>query len=119
MVKRVVPYALAGFIYYQGEEDDPRASDYDEMMYYLINQWRGDWGDDALPFLFVQLPMYASREEVEAGQPIKTWCVLRENQYLASLRIANTALVVIIYPLFFVDSLLSDSLLFLLLFLIK
>jgi sialate O-acetylesterase len=95
-VKRIAPYALAGFIYYQGEEDDPRAGDYDEMMYYLIDQWRSDWSDDTLPFLFVQLPMYASREEVEAGQPLNAWCVLRENQYRASVRIANTALAVII-----------------------
>jgi sialate O-acetylesterase len=95
-VKRAAPYALAGFIYYQGEEDDYRADDYAEMLYYLIDQWRGDWGDDSLPFLFVQLPMYASREEVEVGQPQKNWCLLRENQYRAARQIANTALAVII-----------------------
>ncbi|MDR0524460.1 MAG: sialate O-acetylesterase [Spirochaetaceae bacterium] len=96
MIKRVAPYTIKGFLYYQGEEDDPRAADYYEMMYYLIDQWRVDWKDDTLPFLFVQLPMYASREEVEAGQPVKNWCVLRENQYRASVGIANTGMAVII-----------------------
>jgi sialate O-acetylesterase len=96
MVRRIVPFGLKGFLYYQGEEDELRAADYGEMMYYLIDQWRSDWEDDSLPFLFVQLPMYASREEAESGQPSKNWCVLRENQWRASRTIANTGMAVII-----------------------
>ncbi|MDR2701235.1 MAG: sialate O-acetylesterase [Spirochaetaceae bacterium] len=95
-IRRVAPYALKGFLYYQGEEDDLRAADYAEMMYYLVDEWRSAWGDERLPFLFVQLPMYASREEVEAGIPSKNWCILRENQYRASLAIANSGMAVII-----------------------
>jgi sialate O-acetylesterase len=95
-IRRVVPFTLKGFLYYQGEEDWSRAADYDELMYYLIDQWRRDWGDYTLPFLFVQLPMYASREDVEAGLPSENWCVLRENQYRASQKIAHTGMAVII-----------------------
>jgi sialate O-acetylesterase len=95
-IRRVAPYGIKGFLYYQGEEDAPRARDYAEMMYYLIDQWRGDWEDERLPFLFVQLPMYASREEMEAGQPDKSWCLLRENQYRAAQSIANTGMAVVI-----------------------
>ena len=95
-VRRVAPFAMKGFLYYQGEEDDLRADDYREMMYYLVEQWRGDWRDERLPFLFVQLPMYASREEIDSGNPPRHWCLMRESQYLASLDIANTALAVII-----------------------
>jgi sialate O-acetylesterase len=96
MIRRAAPYSLKGFLYYQGEEDDLRAADYRQMMYYLIGQWRSDWLDERLPFLFVQLPMYASREDVEAGSPPRHWCLMRESQYLASLDIANTGLAVII-----------------------
>jgi sialate O-acetylesterase len=95
-VLRAAPFAIKGFIYYQGEEDDLRAADYREMMYYLVEQWRGDWNDNKLPFLFVQLPMYASRQEIDSGNPPRHWCLMRESQYLASLDIANTALAVII-----------------------
>ena len=95
-IRRVIPFALKGFLYYQGEEDQDRAADYDELMYYLIDQWRRDWGDNGLPFLFVQLPMYASREDVEVGLPSKNWCVLRESQYHASQKIAHTGMAVII-----------------------
>lgn len=95
-IRRVAPYALKGFLYYQGEEDEPRAADYYEMMFYLIGQWRHDWDDEKLPFLFVQLPMYASVGDMEAGLADKNWCVLRENQYRASLSIAHTGMAVII-----------------------
>jgi sialate O-acetylesterase len=95
-IRRAAPFTLKGFLYYQGEEDDLRADDYREMMYYLVRQWRSDWQDDGLPFLFVQLPMYASREEVESGNPPKHWCRMRESQYLASADIANSGLAVII-----------------------
>jgi len=95
-VQRVAPYGLKGFLYYQGEEDDLSAADYGEMMYYLVDEWRAAFGDERLPFLFVQLPMYASREETEAGIPSKNWCLLRENQYRASLAIANSGMAVII-----------------------
>jgi sialate O-acetylesterase len=95
-IRRTAPFAIKGFIYYQGEEDDLRAADYRQMMYYLVQQWRSDWGDNSLPFLFVQLTMYASREEMESGNPPRHWCLLRESQYLASLDIKNTGLAVII-----------------------
>lgn len=96
MIRRIAPFALKGFLYYQGEEDDLRAADYREMMRCLVEQWRTDWKDDRLPFMFVQLPMYASREEMDSGNPPPYWCLMRESQYLASLDIANTGLAVII-----------------------
>jgi len=95
-IRRAAPFTIKGFLYYQGEEDDLRAADYREMMYYLVRQWRADWADDSLPFLFVQLPMYASREEMESGNPPRHWCLIRESQYFASLDIARSGLAVII-----------------------
>jgi sialate O-acetylesterase len=95
-VLRVAPFAIKGFLYYQGEEDESRAADYAEMMYYLVDQWRKDWKDNQIPFLFVQLPGYASREDMEAGLIYRGWCALQESQYLASLSIANTGMAVIV-----------------------
>ena len=96
MIRRVAPFALKGFLYYQGEEDDLRAADYGEMMCYLIDQWRADWRDDGLFFLFVQLPMWASRSEFDEGLVSKNWPVIRENQYKVSKIIANTGMAVAI-----------------------
>lgn len=96
MVRRVVPYTIRGFLYYQGEEDEARCVDYGEMMVYLIDQWRGDWGDDELPFLFVQLPMFIAKSEYDSGRDSRHWCVLREHQWRVSRMIRNTALAVVL-----------------------
>ncbi len=96
MLQPVCPYALRGFLYYQGEEDSTlHFRTYSEMMTLLIDQWRTDWEDDLLPFLFVQLPMYISREEYEAHQDDGHWSYLREEQRKVSRTVANTALAVL------------------------
>jgi sialate O-acetylesterase len=95
MLSRLAPYALKGFLYYQGEEDaDTRASSYAELTYYLVDQWRGDFCD--APFLFVQLPMWASKKEYDDGAMTDAWPVLREQQHKASRDIAGVGMAVII-----------------------
>lgn len=76
MVKRVMPYTLKGFIYYQGESDDHLPHLYYKLFGRLIRQWREDWGDDELPFLFVQLPMHRYKQDPD----YKHWCLIREAQ---------------------------------------
>ncbi|MCD8354017.1 MAG: sialate O-acetylesterase [Clostridiales bacterium] len=95
MVQRVTPYAIRGFLYYQGEEDEARHATYDVMMASLIDQWRTDWRDDELPFLFVQLPMYCSREEYQNHQDSKHWAMMRDQQMKVSRTVANTGLAVL------------------------
>ena len=55
MLKKLMPYTIRGFIYYQGCSDDIHADIYAEMMKALIKRWRTDWEDDTLPFFMVQL----------------------------------------------------------------
>ena len=76
MLRRVTPYSLAGFIYYQGESDDHRPKSYYHLFDSLIRTWRRDFQDDTLPFLCVQLPMhhYISDESNDK------WCYIREAQ---------------------------------------
>ena len=58
MVKRIAPYSMRGFLYYQGESDDHRPSIYAKMLRGVIEEWRALWEEDTMPFLFVQLPMH-------------------------------------------------------------
>lgn len=95
MVRRVAPYALRGFLYYQGEEDEARHADYGAMLHALIDQWRGDWGDCELPFLLAQLPMYCSREEYAAHQDSKHWAALRDWQWKISRTVQNTGIAIL------------------------
>lgn len=90
MLKRVMPYSLAGFLYYQGEEDDTKPYIYGDLMEALISQWRADWSDETLPFLLVQLPMFT-----DAGvEDYKNWAFLREAQMHIFDTVKNTGIAV-------------------------
>lgn len=91
MLKRVTPYTIRGFIYYQGETDEIRPHSYYQLFSSLIQQWRNDWNDDELPFLFVQLPMYA--DAVNNGE--LSWAVIREAQRKVWHTVKNTSMAVI------------------------
>ncbi len=88
MVRRVLPYTLKGFIYYQGESDDHLPHLYYKLFSRLIRQWREDWGDDELPFLFVQLPMHRYRQDPD----FKNWCLIREAQDRVYRTVRNTGM---------------------------
>ena len=92
MLKRVIPYTIRGFIYYQGESDDHKPNIYGKLLIKLIEQWREDWLDDELPFIFVQLPMFIGREDEDK----KNWPIIREEQMRVHKIIKNTGLAVII-----------------------
>ena len=66
MMDRVTPAALTGLLYYQGEDDADRTDRYDELMVLLIRSWRERFMDPALPFLFVQLPMWINYDAEES-----------------------------------------------------
>lgn len=90
MIQRVCPYTLRGFIYYQGESDDHRPRTYYKLFRELIGLWRNDWGDDSLPFLFVQLPMH----RYKADPDYKHWCLIREAQMKVFDTVKNTGIAV-------------------------
>ena len=64
MIAPMVPFALSGVLWYQGESNllkqDPS---YANKITVLINSWRAAWGRD-LPFYYVQLPplRYSARK---------------------------------------------------------
>ncbi|YCM42313.1 sialate O-acetylesterase [Verrucomicrobiaceae bacterium 227] len=89
-VAPVAPYAVKGFLWYQGESnagtgEDPR--NYREKMRALVEGWRSAWKQDDLPFYFVQLPSY--------NDSASGWVRLREEQRL-SLEIPKTGMAVTI-----------------------
>lgn len=92
MLKRVCPYTIKGFIYYQGESDDSNPKQYFKLLRALIQLWRDDWGDDTLPFLNVQLPMHRYKDDHDW----KHWCIIREAQEKVFRTARNTGLAVII-----------------------
>ena len=92
MLMKVCPYTLKGFMYYQGESDDPRPESYFKLLRGLIGLWREDWDDDELPFLIVQLPMHRYEGDLDR----KNWCIIREAQEKVFRTTRNTGLAVIL-----------------------
>ncbi|MFH1513422.1 MAG: sialate O-acetylesterase [Bacillota bacterium] len=92
MLKRIAPYSITGFLYYQGESDVRHPHLYRSLMRSLIAFWRGLFWDLSLPFLFVQLAMFTQGEE-----PVKdSWAVIRQCQEQACRELRNTGLAVMI-----------------------
>ncbi|QHI68277.1 sialate O-acetylesterase [Tichowtungia aerotolerans] len=87
----VIPFAIRGCIWYQGESDDRYSDIYGEMFSDLITVWRNLWGYD-FQFLFVQLAPY---DVVGWDARREAWAFLREAQD-AALALPNTARAVII-----------------------
>lgn len=91
VLMRVCPYTLRGFLYYQGESDDHRPETYGLLLEALIDCWRRCWGDPALPFLLVQLPMFRYRHEPDRMH----WCLIREAQQQTADKLRNVGLAVL------------------------
>ena len=89
MIAPLVPLALTGILYYQGEEDAWRTTKYDTLMMSLIDRWRSAFQGEDLPFLFVQLPMWIEK----GAEDSKNWPALRLRQSEARDRMRNTGMV--------------------------
>jgi len=92
MVESIVPAALSGILFYQGESDVERAEVYGELLITLVNRWREIFGDAELPFYNMQLPMH-----IDAGaQDDHRWAILRQQQEKAWHALRNSTLAVLI-----------------------
>ncbi len=91
MLLPLIPYAIRGVIWYQGETNAGRAYEYRHLFPLMIRQWRADWGEGDFPFYFVQLANYLSVRKQPGDD---TWAELREAQTM-TLRTPNTGMAVI------------------------
>jgi len=92
MVNPLVPYAIKGVIWYQGESNADRAYQYRSLFPGMIKDWRNAWGRGDFPFYFVQLANYMARNVDPAES---SWAELREAQAM-TLRLKNTGMAVAI-----------------------
>ena len=86
MIAPLIPYALRGAIWYQGESNANRPEVYQRLMIDMIRDWRHVWGQGDFPFLSVQLANFITGDN---------WPLLREAQ-LQSLCESNTGMAVTI-----------------------
>jgi sialate O-acetylesterase len=92
MIAPIVNYQLKGILWYQGESNVNNANQYGKLLPALINDWRKQWQQNDLPFLYVQLPNYDDVQYLPSESP---WAVLREGQ-LKTLSLTETGMAVAI-----------------------
>ena len=89
MINPIIPYAMRGLIWYQGESivgGTPGLDLYGHVQQVLIRDWRKRWGEGNFPFYIVQLP---GQENISNNPRI------REEQ-MAVLSLPHTAMAVTI-----------------------
>ena len=92
MVQPLLPYAIRGVIWYQGERNVEKAYQYRRLFPALINDWRKSWNQGDFPFYFVQL---ANHLAPQAKPSESVWAELREAQ-LMTTELRNTGMAVTI-----------------------
>lgn len=90
MIHPLRHFPVKGVIWYQGCDNVGRADQYAQMFPALIKDWRKRFGNEKMPFLFMQLANYLAQSDI---QPESEWALLRESQAEA-LHLPHTGMVV-------------------------
>jgi len=91
MIAPILPYAMSGVVWYQGETNADRAWQYRTAFPLLISDWRKQWQRE-FPFYFCQLANFKPKKPVPEES---SWAELREAQSQA-LKLPNTGEAVLI-----------------------
>lgn len=93
MIAPLLPFAIKGAIWYQGESNADRANQYRRLLPAMIQDWRSHFGVGAFPFYIVQLANF----QAVAEQPRdNAWAELREAQALTAKKVPHSGLAVAI-----------------------
>ena len=75
MIRPLVPYAIAGVLWYQGEANGSKPGEYRALFEAMIKSWRAAWDEGNFPFLWVQLANWKTDDPTHLQ-----WALLREAQ---------------------------------------
>ncbi len=85
----LVPFAIRGAIWWQGEYNSERCEQYKKLFPLLINDWRKQWGYD-FPFYFVQLQNLDIQPQPNAAH----YDEMRDAQLFTMRTVKNTGMAV-------------------------
>lgn len=88
MAAPLVPYAIRGAIWYQGEFNVPRAAQYAELFPTMIAAWRAAWRQGDFPFYYVQIAPYRYSPRADPRAAAE----LREAQRLTERRLPHVGM---------------------------
>jgi sialate O-acetylesterase len=92
-VSAVVPFAVRGAVWYQGEANPGEGASYEAKMRAMISGWRQVWGQGDFPFYYVQLTNEGKPVELPDGEEWFRYVPVREAQRRV-MDMPNTGMVV-------------------------
>lgn len=106
MIERVAPYGIAGFLWYQGEEDESYCESYGELLPRLIAEWRGLWTNytDTSP-----CAAHHTMSSTTSPQPVhKASCVQHNTDHAAACEIRPLPFLIVQLPQW-IDKTVADA----------
>ncbi|WP_200975677.1 sialate O-acetylesterase [Echinicola sp. 20G] len=96
MLSPVIGYGIKGAIWYQGESNNGRPEQYEELMVTMVREWRELWDEGEFPFYYCQIApfnygMFNPNEVIEKNNS----AYLRDAQRKATQRISNSGMAVL------------------------
>ena len=82
MIKPMIPYAIKGAIWYQGESNKEEPDKYLKLLPGLVDSWRKAWNIGDFPFYYAQIAPFAYRGGINSA-------FLRESQLNAEKALPN------------------------------
>ncbi len=92
MIHPLIPYAIRGAIWYQGESNAGRAYEYRTLFPTMIKDWRAKWGEGDFPFLLVQLAPFL---KIDFEPQDSAWAELRDAQLMSTQTLPGVGMAVI------------------------
>ncbi len=80
MIDPIAPYGISATLWYQGESNADKPSEYRALLTAMMQDWRGRLNNPDMPFLIVQLPNFGQPKDAPAQS---NWAEFREAQRLA------------------------------------
>ncbi len=90
MIAPLVRLPIEGVLWYQGESNSHDPEGYRTLLPTMINDWRAQWSEPALPFLLVQLAPFGSHEGGDTA-----WAKTREAQTETARTLPHAGIAVI------------------------
>lgn len=96
MLSPVIGYGIKGCIWYQGESNYERASEYTALMKKMVGSWRSLWKQGDFPFYYAQIaPFNYAQFHPKDNLEKYNSAYLREAQLKASKEIPNSGMAVL------------------------
>jgi sialate O-acetylesterase len=93
MIAPLLPFAIKGAIWYQGESNVGRGKQYQTLLPTMIADWRARFGVGDFPFYIVQIANFLESKDTPTDS---AWAELREAQALTAQRVPHTGLACLI-----------------------